>query len=304
MAIRIDKITNGRFGNKILQYNTLMQLANNYNIQQSCCNWEGNKFFKSIVPYVTSKNSKKLLFCKKIIENDKLDFNNFDYILDDPATCIHNTFLNVTKTDPRNFLELKDEYKSNLSDDIIHIGIHFRGNDIIIADGNNGREIHEFKYYKNSIDYITHKSFLDNGIRINLLTNNYLFILCTDDLTFNSYIKTKEYLENNKYNFKLGPSTQNLKNHYIYDWSILSECDILINSSSTFCITAGFIGKKNKYIIHSKDWIDKNIKHIPWNNNITGYIEDYKIINFRYTFDNFWIDISNNNNYYYYNILI
>ena len=31
MSVRIDKITRGRFGNKILQYNSLIQIANNNN---------------------------------------------------------------------------------------------------------------------------------------------------------------------------------------------------------------------------------------------------------------------------------
>ena len=30
MSIRIDKITRGRFGNKILQYNSLIQLGKKY----------------------------------------------------------------------------------------------------------------------------------------------------------------------------------------------------------------------------------------------------------------------------------
>ena len=46
MSIIIDKITAGRFGNKILQYNSLVQIANNNNVKASCCNWEGNNFLK------------------------------------------------------------------------------------------------------------------------------------------------------------------------------------------------------------------------------------------------------------------
>ena len=59
MSIRIDKITRGRFGNKILQYNSLLQIANNNNITPSCCDWEGNKFFKEIVPFIKSNKPKK-----------------------------------------------------------------------------------------------------------------------------------------------------------------------------------------------------------------------------------------------------
>ena len=43
----------------------------------------------------------------------------------------------------------------------------------------------------------------------------------------------------------LGPATQNKNKHYIFDWSILSECDILINTSSTFYY------QYHKIIIHT-----------------------------------------------------
>tara|TARA_B100000401_G_C52761960_1_gene698674 strand:+ start:316 stop:1200 length:885 start_codon:yes stop_codon:yes gene_type:complete len=294
MSIRIDNITRGRFGNKLLQYNSLCQLANNYNITASCCEWEDSKFFKNILNYIKNKKEKKLLFCKKIIENEKLDFEKYDYIIDDPAYCLHNVFLQTTHIDPRKFLELKDEFKIKLNSDIIHIGIHIRGGDIIENDGNNGREIHEFLYYKKSIDYV-----LENLVK----NKNYIFYICTDDKNFDSFSQTKKYLDVNGINYKLGLATENSSNHYIYDWSLLSDCDILINSSSTFCVTAGFLGKKNKYIIHSNDWIQKNINHLDWNNKINTNLLDYTIRDFRKTFDNFWINIKNNI-FYSYNKLL
>lgn len=293
MSIRIDNITRGRFGNKLLQYNTLCQLAHNYNINASCSKWEDSNFFKNILNYKESKKEKKLLFCKKIIENEKLDFEKYDYIIDDPAYCLHNVFLQTTHIDPRNFLELKDEFKIKLNSDIIHIGIHIRGGDVIPAD--NGREIHNFLYYKQSIDYV-----LKNLVK----NKNYIFYICTDDKNFDSFIQTIKYLHINNINYKLGIATENSNNHYIYDWSLLSECDILINSSSTFCVTAGFLGKKNKYIIHSNNWIEKNINHTNWNENKDKKFMDYNNLKeYWNTFDDFWINIKYSK-YYYYNLLI
>lgn len=300
MSIRIDKITRGRFGNKILQYNSLLQIANNNNIKSSCSHWEESKFFKNIVAFSKPKKEKKLLFCKAILDDEILNFDNFEYSIDDPTSCIHNIFYKVTNKDPRDFLELKDEYKPKLKDDILYIGIHFRGDDIINSDGNNGREIHEFDYYKDAINFVIN----------NLINKDYIFILCTDDLNFNSFTKTIDYLKEKKYNFILGPATQNNNNHYILDWSMLSECEILINSSSTFCVTAGFLGRKNKYIIHSKKWIEKNMNHESWNSkgentiNIIGY--NIKLKDYWKYYDYFWIEVSkcNTNNYYYSNKLI
>jgi len=299
MSIRIDKITGGRFGNKILQYNSLVQIANNNNVKASCCVWEGNKFFKNLVTHVETKNIKKGLFCKSILDDEKLDFQNFDYCIDDPAYCLHNVFYKITNKDPRYFLELKDEYKPKFKNNILYIGIHFRGCDIIKDDGNNGREIHEFEYYKNAIDHV-----IDN-----LINKEYIFILCTDDKNFPSFLKTIEYLNEKKYKFDFGSATKENK-HYIYDWGILSECDILINTSSTFCVTAGFLGKQEKYIIHSKKWIEKNQNRKSWNSkgeniiNLLGY--NIKTKEYWKYYDNFWIEVSkcNINNYYYCNKLI
>uniref|UniRef100_A0AB39J935 Glycosyltransferase n=1 Tax=Florenciella sp. virus SA2 TaxID=3240092 RepID=A0AB39J935_9VIRU len=298
MSIRIDKITTGRFGNKILQYNSLVQISNNNNVKASCCEWEGNKYFKNIVPPIKSKSKKKGLFCKSLLDNEKLDFKNFDYCLDDPAYCLHNVFYKITNKDPRCFLELKDEFKPKLKENILHIGLHFRGGDKNRVD--NGREIHKFGYYKDSIDFVIN----------NLIDKEYIFILCTDDIKFVSFKNTINYLKEKKYKFMLGPATQNVNKHYIYDFAILSYCDILINNSSTFCVTAGFLGKKDKYIIHSKNWIEKNKKHEPWNSkgeNIMKMLDNHiKTKEFWIDYDNFWIEVSkcNTNNYYYCNTLI
>ena len=47
---------------------------------------------------------------------------------------------------------------------------------------------------------------------------------------------------------------------FIQDFSILCYSDILINSSSTFCLAAVFIGKSDKKVIHSKVWMDRVIR--------------------------------------------
>ena len=291
MSIRIDNITRGRFGNKILQYNSLMQIANNYNVVPSCCNFSEAKYFKNIVSKkeIPKGKKKELLFCKKVIENEIIDFDNKYYTIDDPTYCLHNTFFHVTNKDPREFLELKEEYKPNFDHKFLHVGIHLRGGDIIKGDGNNGREIHEFQYYKDSINYVLE----------NFKDRDKIFYLCTDDLKFKSYRLVLNYIKERKLSFKLG----NI-NSYIHDFGILSECDILINSSSTFCVSAGFLGKKDKFIIHSKKWIDKNIKHERWNSNDKGKILDYTVTEFRRTFDNFWIKCLEKNIFYKASILI
>ena len=289
MSIRIDNITRGRFGNKILQYNSLMQLAKKYNIEPSC-NWDGeSSYFKQIVNQIPSSKPIKLLFCKDIIDNKQLDFDRYEYILDDPAYCLHNVFYHITKTDPREFLELKDEFKPKLDKNILHIGIHIRGGDIL--GSNMGREIHPFDYYKKCIDDIINNT-------NNMFKKPKIFYVCSDDITFDTYKKTVHYLQSNNYNYKIGISTGTNKEH-IYDFALLSECDILINSSSTYCICAGFLGKTNKLIYHYNSWIQRNLNYEKWNNKETSIINGISIIEFRKTFDNFWIDLFKSDNKFY-----
>mgnify|MGYP006084791407 CR=1 FL=1 len=296
MVIRIDKITTGRFGNKILQYNTLVQLGKIYDVSCSFVqNNEITNFFKNVMPYIPSKKPVKLLTCKMILDNTKLDFNNYEYKIDDPACCLHNVFYKLTKEDPRNFLVLKDRYKVDLSIDRLNIGIHIRGGDVITTD--NGKEIHEFEYYKKSIEYVL-KNYCEN--------KKYMFYICTDDTNFKTYKQTYNYFLEKKIPLQVGSVVGN-KFQYIKDWSILNNCNISINSSSTFCITAGYLNKKNPKIIHSEKWINRNINHLKWND--TGekefvYGKGYKIKDFWKTFDNFWIDVSKNNDYYYCDKLI
>lgn len=291
MSIRIDTITSGRFGNKLLQYNSLVQLGKIYDV--SCSFVQNNEitlFFKDVVSYIPSNKPIKLLTCQMVLENENLDFGNYEYKIDDPAYCLHNVFYKLTKNDPRNFLELKDKFKVELPSDRLNIGIHIRGGDVITAD--NGKEIHEFEYYKNSIEYVL-KNYCEN--------KKYMFYICTDDTNFRTFQQTHNYFLKNKIPLQLGPIVGN-QSQYIKDWSILNNCDILINSSSTFCVTAGYLNKKNSKIIHSEKWINRNINHLKWNDNGEKdfiYENGYKTKDWWKTFDDFWINVIKKNNYYF-----
>ena len=294
--IRIDKLTRGRWGNKILHYNTLMQVSKTFNIEPSCgCwdtddqyYWDGNQYFDKICSNKLPTKLLKELTWKNILENKQLDDDN-DYKLDDYA--LHNVFYKITKTDPREFLQLKDVYKPKLDKDYIHVGLHMRGGDIRGADGNGGREIHSSEYYINSIKLIK-EEFKDKKIK---------YYVCTDDKNFDTYLITTNYLIDNNLDFEEGSdciknkSIQDSDKDFIYDFGLLSECDILINSSSTFCVCAGFLGKKDKKIIHYKEWLDKNLNHTLWHKNgDPDHIRQLQL-----SFDQFWVDLYNGGNEYY-----
>ena len=243
-----------------------MQITNTLNTQ-----WEGHDFFKNLTTERSSNNNQALLNWQSVLESDiSLLPAGTDYYIDDPAYCLHNVFYKVTKENPRKFLEIKDEYKKDLSSDEVHVGIHFRGTDILGADGNEGREIHFPSYYINAIELL--ESEFEN-------THYHLcFLQCIRFLTYKGL------------KFSIGDSSD-----YFGDFATLAECDVLIASSSTFVVCAGFIGKENKKIIHSKDWIDKNLIHQRWHKK-----EDApEARNMQITFDKFWMRVYNGGNEFY-----
>lgn len=277
--IRINNITRGRFGNRILQYNSLMQIARLSGTEASCSNWEGQDFFKDLVAEKSSTNQQLPLSWRDVLNSNMIPLpEDRDFFIDDPAYCLHNVFYKLTKSDPREFLKIKDVYRKNLPQEKVNVGIHFRGTDILGADGNNGREVHDSGYYTDSIELVE-SEFADTHYHV-----------CTDDLTFNSFIETVQFLKDKNLNFSLGSDSD-----YFGDFATLSECDILISSSSTFAVCAGFIGKENKKIIHSKDWINKNLNHEHWHKTP----DPQNIREQQISFDNFWVDLYHGGNEFY-----
>ena len=275
--IRIDEMTKGRFGNKILHYNNLVQLAKNLNTEASCVPWEGNECFSDLSTHIDSSNLETTLKWDEVLDMDYLTtpIHVNDYLVG--SYCLHNVFWKVTQTDPREFFKINEKYKRNIPENETSVGIHLRGTDILGADGNQGREIHEFEYYKNSIDLVESEF------------KNTKYYVCTDDYNFDSFIKTVQYLENLNLPYEVGSPNQ------FVDFSTLTECDIVIASSSTFVVAAGFVGKKDKKIIHSMKWIQKNLDHTPWH----PYEDPEDTRKWQLSFDNFWVTLHEGGNAFY-----
>jgi len=288
MSIRIDNITRGRFGNKILQYNSLMQLSKNLGLDPSCCNYPDQKFFQKVCGYKKSSREVKLLMYSTVLNKNNNElrklFETSDLKIDDPAYLLHNVFYKITQTNPREFLKLKNEYKVKLASDKIHVGIHIRGGD---RKRQQSRELHYDDYYKRAINHLLNVE--DK--------NNLTFHICTDDNTFIVFRNVVNYCKNKKLNYLLSKDTKINNNdvdsrlNYIYDFSTLAECDYIIAGASTFPICAYFLEKENKKLILSKSWINRNIKHEKWGHD--GMPKQYW-----YSYDNFWINIANGNNKY------
>lgn len=96
--IRINKITRGRFGNNIFQYNNLIQLSEELGIEPSCVPWEGNEYFKKIVSFKLPVGTGRILYWNDIL-NDNTNLDNIreiikrhkiQLLLDDPSYARDN----------------------------------------------------------------------------------------------------------------------------------------------------------------------------------------------------------------------
>jgi len=138
--------------------------------------------------------------------------------------------------------------------------VHFRGTDF---HSWNPDSILDSNYYLESLDSV--KGEISNCI------------VFTDDAGLKSYQDTINFLSKEGIPFLLGENTSNRLN-YIKDFAIMSECDYIISSPSTFNICAGFIGKK-KRIIHSNSWVKDRVSKEDkfWTDLESGGNDDYKI---------------------------
>jgi len=198
---------------------------------------------------------------------------------------LHNVFFELTQVPPRDVLRLKPELKATLPQDSVNVGIHIRGDDIIERDGNGGREIHPSSYYREAIKLVE-EEYPNSQKR---------YFICTDDINFIVFKETLSYLRSIGKEVFFGPATSNpSRAQHILDFSLLSECDMLIASSSTYAICAGFIGN-DKRIIHSREWLQKNVNHEPWNKKPTTEETRERQL----SFDNFWVKVAAGGNEFY-----
>lgn len=284
--IGITQISGGRFGNRLLHYLNMLQISKATGAECFCEFWEGNNWFE----YCINNNRNSIpngpeLGWREIISGMHLSFPK-THICTLNGAVIHNFFYDLTIVHPKELVKIKKEYLPNFKEQGIRVGVHIRGGDIISADGNNGREVHSIEFYKKALLEVTNNEDIET------------VFVCTDDLGFWLYNEFLLYVKNEfpNINLELGPATQNPSLEHIYDLGLLSECDYLIASSSTYAISAGLLGKEKK-IIHSKEWLEKNIPgqtYVGWGKYTNTHPEEYWK-----KFDSFWIKVSQGGNEFY-----
>lgn len=227
----IDNINIGRFGNKLLYYNNLVQVSHFFNQNYFCHRFENDDIFKFSEFQNNIKNYDYSINHKFLIENKNYKFNN-DIIMIEP--CLGDLFYEFDSLDTHKIFEFKNPiiYDKN----VVTVGVHYRGTDFYNWDP---KSILKTEYYLSAIDSVIQSC------------KNVIFKLFTDDTKLESYLNTIQFLKSNNLPFKLG-NPNDLREDFIN----LSYSDYIISSPSTYSISAGFCGKPNKKIIHSKEWVN------------------------------------------------
>lgn len=229
-----------QFGNKLLGLNNLIQISNFYNQDYYFTPFNGLEIFDIKTNTKAYNNESYEVIDINNINNLTLDNNKFYYL----EPCLIELFHKFDSLSTFDIFKFKEPFHYSQK----MVGIHYRGTDFKVWDD---KCILSYEYYKNSIDFI-----------LNDVKDDFIFVLLTDDFSLDSFNKSVEYLKSLNLNYQIG----NI-NDYLYDFKILANCDYIISSPSTFCVTASFCGKKDKKIIHSNDFI------VNYKNN-TDYFRD------------------------------
>lgn len=270
--IGITKLSPGRMGNRLFHYNFLRQAARKAGLAYFHCNLPEAVYFSDMEkrPRRFSLFRKSLrLTSKDVLTFEPQDFLDFishegkrkDIFFDPPM--LGEVFFDYLFYAPGDFVKVKDQFHVDFgfdSKDKEIIGLHFRGTDF--PDWNQHAAL-KFPYYKEAISYCL--EFFEN--------RNPVFLLFTDDHKYPAYTETINFLKSmTKVEFHLG----DLAGAPIYDFYLMTRCDVLISSPSTFAIFAGCLGKPKK-IVHDSSWltyaVDKN--------------------------DHFWVELQNTTNPFY-----
>jgi len=261
------------FGNRFLLLNNLLQLSYFSGHHIAFTPFKGLDMFKEIkgiVPQLPEITIHQNLTPQELLDTPKEDLKlqpNLNYKLEN-ATLFELFF----KFNDLSTFDLFSQVKPNIDSDKINVGVHFRGLDFRIWDP---KCLLDASYYINAIKFV-----------IEEVKENFKLTLYYDDIGLDSFKSVVKWLDDNKIEYSRGSCTnRNDPNMWGQDdFFSLSQCDYIISSPSTFCVTAAMCGKKNKKIIHSKNFlVDYKLetdyfRDIFWKTLYsTGGNDDYKL---------------------------
>jgi len=279
----------GQLGNQLLAYNNLCQLSypdGNVSITE---NSEIPKYFKNINTF--SGKKKGLEINANSVRKGVKYQNRENIVLRSPF--LGELFFFSTKEDPRKFLQIKDEYLFRFNNDKTNIAIHLRMLDLMknydTWKKNNPYKaikheyFNDFEYIKSSIEICLQKYSNCNFVVFGASSLEHF--TDQEDIEnhrtmdkFPLYLKVTSYLKDNDITWEHSITMKDKNKSYFYDFSQMTECDIIIANPSTFSTCATFLGKKGKKVIYKKSFLDIASKNaLFWTDLKKGGNDFYKI---------------------------
>ena len=292
----------GQLGNHILIFNNLVQLAellktnllftSNYikkffDIQP--CKYKDNKLPSRSVLNINSRTLVAIFDSVPNISREMLIKISKSSNISIRQPFLGELFFQYNADNPNKMFQLKEHYnlEKSMRTDVINIGVHIRD----MGGWNKRHEgVSDLKpsYYINAIKYCVEHCEELYSVRENAVKLLFIIIGATsnsqssigekcDVSSYPPYVATEKYLKDNGLMYEYGITTQYPDSSYIYDWSQLSNCDVIISSAGTFAISAGILGRSKK-IIHSKEWVEyaANKKDTFWKDLYEGGNEYYR----------------------------
>ena len=260
--------TNGRFGNQLFQYMFLRIYASLFDCKVCTPKWIGQELFNlndppitKTLPLVEMPNTEipcwidpAIKFTMPIVDVDF--FGYFQY---------NTKYLNMYKSFIREIFTPKKEVESKIAPifnklkklNKTIIGVHLRNGDF----GHLHHFIPPNSWYEDWLDSIWHS-----------IKNPILFI-ASDDLNRN-LIDFKKYKPITSYDLGI----QNIITDYYSDFYILSKCDLLAISNSTFSFAASMLNEKASVFMRPRLSQNKLIQYDPWQS--VSNFKDEKIEDF------------------------
>ena len=234
---------NGGFGNRLFQYNFIIQASFQLNFDYfiypntdifklnfRLSNNNNTIFRKLMTKSRDVPNTINIRSTSSLLKNIKKISQSYNHVRI-PSGLLGEHFFDISTLPPKTIFQIRRNRKI----DEKYIALHFRGNDMIKHDID---AILDLDYYVKAVEFISKH-------------NELPIVLVTDDQNLITYNFLKNYYKNRLINYA--------SFDFFDDFCVLKDSDYLISSPSTFSIWAGILGEQ-KNIFHSNSFALKKLR--------------------------------------------
>ena len=248
-AIGLRSTPKGQFGNRLLNYLVIRQLAHELDVGY----FSHNPGDRGLIPGIHRLPFPPLRFRRTVyLERSDVEADGFlerarqhiargEVIVPKPR-LLANAYARFDFVDPSRLVRHRFRLCSHhqaVSDGQSPVVLHLRGKDF--ATWKEGAVLGE-QYYRDGLEYWEEQQANDFRVRI-----------CTDDLDHPALPGLRDFLRSQGRLM----SPEGCTNPFVCDFAAMMAAPVVVSSPSTFAITAGLLGTSRA--IHSRSWVDARI---------------------------------------------